>query len=127
MVRSRQEILQEKEKETATQKTMKNAVLQTTQRVPFAALGQKVQDLVFKIWELNTDEYGTLAHTLRTMYRVPTRQVETMGYQMSARISTTRSELLHNLDVRRETLASRPKSQEIPLSAIHEAVKASCR
>lgn len=104
-----------------------NGLLQTTDCNTYKIKwDRKVQDIVYKIWLSNTDKYGTLTHTLRTMHRVPARPVETMGYSLHARGKTPREKLIHNINLRREKYAIRQESQIIGLAKIYEAVEKIC-
>lgn len=81
---------------------------------------RQVKDLIYQIWLANTDKFGVLTHTLRTMYRLPIGSVENVGNAVYARGTLTRSQLLYYAYLRRGKPAPGFGSKEIGFPTIHE-------
>ncbi len=96
-------------------------MLQTVKRSKAAWAGQSVQDLVYKIWRLNTDEHGILTHTVRTMHRMPTRSKSFMGNPVYARNTLTRTQLIYYSYLRRRKSAPGLGVNQIRLAKLYEA------
>lgn len=81
----------------------RDALLQTTGSRKDAAADWQIENMVYKTWRLNTDPFGTLVHTLRSMHRMPTGSLPAMGHTLHARGAKTREQLIYHIDLRGPT------------------------